>query len=220
MYLFNKIYLCTAKKSNHYYNPSIMTYSENMILNDPKRGTIEVICGSMFSGKTEELLRRLKRAKIAKQQIEIFKPAIDTRYSEDEVISHDRNSIHSTVVEHSSNILLLASNIEVVGIDEAQFFDMGLVDVCQQLADQGIRVIVAGLDMDFKRNPFGPMPNLCAIADHVEKVHAICVECGRLANYSYRMVANNKQVMLGELQEYKPLCRPCYIRMTSEKEER
>jgi len=220
LYLFNKIYLCTAKKSNHYYNPSIMTYSENMILNDPKRGTIEVICGSMFSGKTEELLRRLKRAKIAKQQIEIFKPAIDTRYSEDEVISHDRNSIHSTVVEHSSNILLLASNIEVVGIDEAQFFDMGLVDVCQQLADQGIRVIVAGLDMDFKRNPFGPMPNLCAIADHVEKVHAICVECGRLANYSYRMVANNKQVMLGELQEYKPLCRPCYIRMTSEKEER
>ncbi|MDU1903691.1 MAG: thymidine kinase [Dysgonomonas sp.] len=196
-----------------------MTYSENMILNDPKRGTIEVICGSMFSGKTEELLRRLKRAKIAKQQIEIFKPAIDTRYSEDEVISHDKNSIHSTVVEHSSNILLLASNIEVVGIDEAQFFDMGLVDVCQQLADQGIRVIVAGLDMDFKRNPFGPMPNLCAIADHVEKVHAICVECGRLANYSYRMVANNKQVMLGELQEYKPLCRPCYIRMTSEKKE-
>lgn len=194
-----------------------MTYSENVILNDPRRGTIEVICGSMFSGKTEELLRRLKRAKIAKQEIEIFKPAIDTRYSEEEIISHDKNSIHSTVVEHSSNILLLSSNVEVVGIDEAQFFDMGLAEVCQQLADQGVRVIVAGLDMDFKRNPFGPMPTLCAIADHVEKVHAICVECGRLANYSYRMVANNKQVMLGELQEYKPLCRPCYLRLTAEK---
>lgn len=166
----------------------------------------------MFSGKTEELLRRLKRAKIAKQEIEIFKPAIDTRYSEVEIISHDKNSIHSTVVEHSSNILLMSSNTEVVGIDEAQFFDMGLVDVCQQLADQGMRVIIAGLDMDYKRNPFGPMPALCAIADDVEKVHAICVECGRLANYSYRMVVNDKQVMLGELQEYKPLCRSCYLR--------
>lgn len=169
----------------------------------------------MFSGKTEELLRRLKRAKIAKQEIEIFKPAIDTRYSEDEVISHDKNSIHSTVVEHSSNILLMSSNTEVVGIDEAQFFDMGLVDVCQQLADQGIRVIIAGLDMDYKRNPFGPMPALCAIADDVEKVHAICVECSRLANYSYRTVVNDKQVMLGELQEYKPLCRSCYMRNIS-----
>lgn len=194
-----------------------MTYSENMILNDPKRGTIEVICGSMFSGKTEELLRRLKRAKIAKQKIEIFKPAIDTRYSEVEIISHDKNSIHSTVVEHSSNILLLSSNVEVVGIDEAQFFDTGLVDVCQQLADQGVRVIIAGLDMDYKRKPFGPMPNLCVIADHVEKVHAICVECGRLANYSYRTVSNDKQVMLGELQEYKPLCRSCYIQKTADK---
>lgn len=169
----------------------------------------------MFSGKTEELLRRLKRAKIAKQEIEIFKPAIDTRYSDIEITSHDKNSIHSTVVEHSSNILLLSSNVEVVGIDEAQFFDIGLVDVCQQLADQGIRVIIAGLDMDFKRNPFGPMPQLCAIADDVKKVHAICVECGRLANYSFRMVSNDKQVMLGELQEYKPLCRSCYIRNES-----
>jgi len=171
----------------------------------------------MFSGKTEELLRRLKRAKIAKQEIEIFKPAVDTRYSEVEVISHDKNSIHSTVVEHSSNILLMSSNTEVVGIDEAQFFDMGLVDVCQQLADQGIRVIVAGLDMDYKRNPFGPMPGICAIADDVEKVHAICVECGRLANYSYRTVVNDKQVMLGELEEYKPLCRTCYLRNTGNK---
>ncbi|SHF72962.1 thymidine kinase [Dysgonomonas macrotermitis] len=191
-----------------------MIYTENTLHETPRRGSIEVICGSMFSGKTEELLRRLKRAKIAKQEIEIFKPAIDTRYSEVEIISHDKNSIPSTVVEHSSNILLLASNIEVVGIDEAQFFDQGLVDVCQQLADQGLRVIVAGLDMDFKRNPFGPMPGLCAIADDVKKVHAICVECGRLANYSFRLVSNNdKQVMLGELQEYKPLCRICYMRL-------
>ena len=190
-----------------------MIYCENTIHETNNRGSIEVICGSMFSGKTEELLRRLKRAKIAKQEIEIFKPAIDTRYSDIEITSHDKNSIPSTVVEHSSNILLLSSNIEVVGIDEAQFFDMGLVEVCQQLADQGIRVIIAGLDMDFKRNPFGPMPNLCAIADDVEKVHAICVECGKLANYSYRLVSNNdKQVMLGELQEYKPLCRSCYTR--------
>lgn len=193
-----------------------MIYSENTIHNNTKRGLIEVICGSMFSGKTEELLRRLKRAKIAKQQIEIFKPAIDTRYSEEEVISHDKNSIHSTVVDHSSSILLLSSNIEVVGIDEAQFFDAGLVDVCQQLADQGVRVIVAGLDMDFKRNSFGPMPNLCAIADHVEKVHAICVDCGQLANYSYRTVSNDNQVMLGELQEYKPLCRRCYVQKVHE----
>lgn len=194
-----------------------MIYSENTIHEISTRGSIEVICGSMFSGKTEELLRRLKRAKIAKQQIEIFKPAIDTRYSDIEVTSHDKNSIPSTVVEHSSNILLLASNIEVVAIDEAQFFDMGLVDVCQQLADQGIRVIIAGLDMDFKRNPFGPIPNLCAIADDVEKVHAICVECGKLANYSFRLVSNDKQVMLGELEEYKPLCRQCYIRLNENK---
>lgn len=191
-----------------------MVYTENTLHEVPRRGSIEVICGSMFSGKTEELLRRLKRAKIAKQQIEIFKPAIDTRYSDSEVMSHDQNSIPSSVVEHSSNILLLASNIEVVGIDEAQFFDQGLVDVCQQLADQGIRVIVAGLDMDFKRRSFGPMPLLCAIADDVKKVHAICVECGRLANYSFRLVSNEKQVMLGELQEYKPLCRLCYTRLT------
>lgn len=194
-----------------------MIYTENTIHEIANRGSIEVICGSMFSGKTEELLRRLKRAKIAKQQIEIFKPAIDTRYSDIEITSHDKNSIPSTVVEHSSNILLLASNIEVVAIDEAQFFDMGLVDVCQQLADQGIRVIIAGLDMDFKRNPFGPMPNLCAIADDVEKVHAICVECGRLANYSFRLVSNDKQVMLGELEEYKPLCRQCYMRLNEKK---
>lgn len=192
-----------------------MIYTENKINETIKRGSVEVICGSMFSGKTEELLRRMKRAQIAKQAVEIFKPAIDTRYSENEVVSHDQNSIPSTPVEHSSNILLLASNVEVVGIDEAQFFDEGLINVCQQLADEGIRVIVAGLDMDFKRKPFGPMPQLCSIADDVTKVHAICVECGRLANYSYRLVANDKQVMLGELEEYQPLCRSCYKKNTS-----
>jgi len=184
-------------------------YHEN---NETQRsGRIEVICGSMFSGKTEELLRRLRRAKFAKQTVEIFKPVIDVRYSQEEVVSHDKNSILSTPVEHSNNILLLSSEVEVVGIDEAQFFDDGLADVCQQLADQGIRVIVAGLDMDFKRVPFGAMPALCAIADDVTKVHAICVRCGALANYSYRLVKDNdKQVMLGEMDEYQPLCRKCY----------
>jgi thymidine kinase len=186
-------------------------YNENNPNETQRIGRIEVICGSMFSGKTEELLRRLRRAKIARQKVEIFKPAIDIRYSQEEVVSHDKNSILSTPVEHSSNILLLSSEVEVVGIDEAQFFDKGLVDVCQQLADQGIRVIIAGLDMDFKRVPFGPVPDLCAIADDVTKVHAICVRCGILANYSHRIVAGEKQVMLGEIQEYQPLCRVCYI---------
>ncbi len=192
-----------------------MIYCENTIDKMHTRGTIEVICGSMFSGKTEELLRRLKRAKIAKQSVEIFKPKIDVRFSAEEIVSHDRNSIHSTPVDHSSNILLLSSEVEVVGIDEAQFFDAGLVNVCQQLADQGMRVIIAGLDMDFKRVPFGPMPGLCAIADDVTKVHAICVQCGRLANYSHRIVAGDKQVMLGEIEEYKPLCRGCYLKETA-----
>ncbi len=178
-------------------------------------GRIEVICGSMFSGKTEELLRRLRRAKFAKQRVEIFKPSIDTRYSMEEVVSHDKNSIISTPVEHSNNILLLSSEVDVVGIDEAQFFDDGLVDVCQRLADQGVRVIVAGLDMDFKRVPFGPMPTLCSIADDVAKVHAICVHCGRLANYSHRLVDNEKQVMLGEMEEYQPLCRTCFLKATN-----
>ena len=186
-------------------------YNENNPNETQRKGRIEVICGSMFSGKTEELLRRLRRAKIARQKVEIFKPAIDVRYSQEEVVSHDKNSILSTPVEHSSNILLLASEVEVVGVDEAQFFDKGLTDVCQQLADQGIRVIVAGLDMDFKRIPFGPMPALCAIADDVTKVHAICVRCGSLASYSHRIVAGEKQVMLGEMHEYQPLCRKCYL---------
>ncbi len=181
--------------------------------NEPIRaGRIEVICGSMFSGKTEELLRRLRRARIARQKVEIFKPVIDTRYSQEEVVSHDRNAILSTPVEHSGNILLLSSGVEVVGIDEAQFFDEGLISVCQQLADQGVRVIIAGLDMDFRRVPFGPIPGLCANAEDVIKVHPICVRCGSLASYSYRLVKNNRQIMLGETEEYQPLCRKCYLK--------
>lgn len=176
----------------------------------PNRGRIEVICGSMFSGKTEELIRRLKRARIARQRVEIYKPSIDTRYSDEEVVSHDRNAILSTPVEAAASILLLAGDAEVVGIDEAQFFDEGLVDVCTELADAGKRVIVAGLDMDFKGVPFGPMPGLCAIAEDVTKVHAICVKCGALAYVSHRIVEGERRVMLGEQEEYEPLCRSCY----------
>lgn len=174
------------------------------------RGSIEVICGSMFSGKTEELMRRLRRAKFANQRIEVYKPALDTRYDEVEVVSHDRNSISSTPVESSASILLMSSEVDVVGIDEAQFFDTGLIAVAQELADKGVRVIIAGLDMDFRRQPFGPMAELCAIADSVDKIHAICVECGRLANYSHRLVSGEAQVLLGEVKEYAPLCRICY----------
>lgn len=173
-------------------------------------GRIEVICGSMFSGKTEELIRRLKRAKIARQRVEIYKPAIDTRYSEEDVVSHDSNSINSTPVDSARSILLLASEAQVVGIDEAQFFDESLPEVCSQLADIGKRVIVAGLDMDFKGIPFGPMPALMAIAEEVTKVHAICVRCGSLAYVSHRKVADEHRVLLGEQSEYEPLCRRCY----------
>ncbi|WP_299578204.1 thymidine kinase [uncultured Sunxiuqinia sp.] len=173
-------------------------------------GTIEVIAGSMFSGKTEELIRRLRRAQFARQKVEIFKPIVDTRYSLQDVVSHDENSIPSSPVENSANILLLAGNVDVVAIDEAQFFDKGLVDVCQKLADMGVRVIVAGLDMDFQGKPFGPMPDLMAIANYVSKVHAICVRCGSVAQFSHRLVSNDKQVFLGEKSEYEPLCRVCY----------
>jgi thymidine kinase len=173
-------------------------------------GRIEVVCGSMFSGKTEELIRRLRRAKFAQQKVEIFKPAIDVRYSEEDVVSHDQKHILSTPIESSASILLLSSDIDVVGIDEAQFLDMGLPDVCNELANRGIRVIVAGLDMDFRGVPFGPMPALCAIADDVTKVHAICVKCGSLAYVSHRTVADDRRVLLGETQEYEPLCRDCY----------
>ena len=170
----------------------------------------------MFSGKTEELIRRLKRAKFAKQQVEIFKPSIDTRYSDVDVVSHDQNTIPSTPIAPSGSILLLAGENEVIGIDEAQFLDNGLVDVCNQLANRGIRVIIAGLDMDFKGKPFGPMPALCAIADDVTKVHAICVKCGSQAYVSHRLVASDKRVLLGETQEYEPLCRECYQKAENE----
>ncbi|MFW5515453.1 MAG: thymidine kinase [Prevotella sp.] len=175
-------------------------------------GRIEVVCGSMFSGKTEELIRRMRRAQFARQKVEIFKPSIDTRYSEEEVVSHDRNAIPSTPIDASAQILLLATDIDVVGIDEAQFFDEGLIDVCNELANRGVRVIVAGLDMDYKGVPFGPIPSLCAIADEVTKVHAICVRCGALAYVSHRKVSNDRRVLLGETDEYEPLCRECYQR--------
>ena len=181
-----------------------------------RRGRIEVICGSMFSGKTEELIRRMKRAQFAKQRVEIFKSSIDTRYSEENVVSHDQNTIRSTPIDSSGNILLLASDIDVVGIDEAQFLDDGLMDVCNQLANNGVRVIVAGLDMDYKGVPFGPTPALCAVADEVTKVHAICVKCGALAYVSHRLIADDHRVMLGEQQEYEPLCRECYQKALKE----
>lgn len=175
-----------------------------------RKGWIEVICGSMFSGKTEELIRRLRRAEFAKQRVEIFKPSVDTRYHEVEVVSHDATSIRSTPVPSSSNLLLLASDIQVVGIDEAQFFDAGLPLVCQQLADSGVRVICAGLDMDFQGRPFGPMPQLMAVAEYVTKVHAICMQCGDLANFSHRMTGGTDLVQLGETESYQPLCRQCF----------
>ncbi|MBO7302287.1 MAG: thymidine kinase [Bacteroidaceae bacterium] len=194
-------------------------FSEFNQMEMARRGRIEVICGSMFSGKTEELIRRLKRAKFAKQKVEIFKPALDTRYSDVEVVSHDSNHIGSTPIESSTSILLLATDVDVVGIDEAQFFDADLVDVCNELARRGTRVIIAGLDMDFKCQPFGPMPALMSIADEVTKVHAICVRCGNLAYVSHRLVSNDKQVLLGEKAEYEPLCRECYHAAIREREE-
>lgn len=196
----------------------MVVFSEDHNSETCRRGRIEVICGSMFSGKTEELIRRLRRATFAKQRVEIFKPAIDTRYSDEEVVSHDRNSIKSTPIDSSASILLFSSEIDVVGIDEAQFFDESIVQVCTDLANRGIRVIVAGLDMDFKGIPFGPMPALCAIADEVTKVHAICVKCGNLAYVSHRTVANDKRVLLGEQHEYEPLCRCCYQKVIQEEQ--
>ena len=177
-----------------------------------RKGAIEVICGSMFSGKTEELIRRLKRAKIAKQKVEIFKPVMDVRYDESNIVSHDSNLIHSTPIPASSNILLLSHEVDVVGIDEAQFFDNGLPNVCEQLANSGLRVIVAGLDMDYTGKPFGPMPQLLAIADYITKVHAICMHCGDLANHSFRTVSDNSLIVLGEKESYIPLCRYCFVK--------
>jgi thymidine kinase len=178
-----------------------------------QEGWIEVIAGSMFSGKTEELIRRLKRAKLANLKIEVFRPAVDTRYSENKVVSHDENFFPSTTVEASFNILLLATDAIVVGIDEAQFFDSGLPDVCKQLAGMGKRVIVAGLDMDYKASPFGPMPQLMAVAEYVTKLHAICSQCGGLAQYSHRTTNEKEQVVVGEKDHYEPLCRKCYNKL-------
>jgi len=189
-------------------------FIERGIDRQKKTGSIEVIAGSMFSGKTEELIRRLKRAKIARLKVEIFKPAIDTRYSLVEVVSHDENSILSTPVESSGNIMLLSGDVDVIGIDEAQFFDNGLIDVSVSLANMGIRVIIAGLDMDFKGKPFGPIPGLMAVADHITKVHAICMRCGDVAQFSHRLSATDKLVLLGEKDEYEPLCRSCFTKAT------
>ena len=179
-----------------------------------QKGWIEVVCGSMFSGKTEELIRRLKRAEFAKLKVEIFKPSVDTRYDENDVVSHQGTSIRSTPVPTSENILLLANDVDVIGIDEAQFFDEQLPMVCEKLANSGIRVIVAGLDMDFAGNPFGPIPALLAKAEYVTKVHAICMNCGDLAQFSHRKISEDKLVLLGEVDEYEPLCRKCYTMAT------
>ena len=180
--------------------------------NIPSRaGWIEVICGSMFSGKTEELIRRLNRARIAKQKVEIFKPAMDIRYSEEQIVTHDAHAIPSTPVQSASQILLMVNDVNVVGIDEAQFFDSEITSVCNTMANNGIRVLVAGLDMDYMGVPFGPMPSLIASAEYITKLHAICMSCGDLAHYSHRIVKNEQQVLLGEKDAYEPLCRKCYL---------
>jgi len=187
-------------------------FLENTVNHNEKFGWIEVISGSMFSGKTEELIRRLKRAQFAKQKVEIFKPAIDTRYDEEMVVSHDSNEIRSTPVQAAENIRLLTSDVEVVGIDEAQFFDDEIVAVCNDLANRGVRVIIAGLDMDFQGNPFGPMPALMATAEYVTKVHAVCTRTGNLAHYSHRIIASEDLVVLGETDSYEPLSRAAYYK--------
>lgn len=191
-------------------------FLENTVNHTEQFGWIEVICGSMFSGKTEELIRRLKRAQFAKQRVEIFKPSVDTRYDDEEVVSHNATRIRSTPVPASSNIRLLANNVDVVGIDEAQFFDDEIVAVCNDLANRGVRVIVAGLDMDFKGNPFGPMPALMATAEYITKVHAVCTHTGNLAHYSHRKALNEDLVLLGETQEYEPLSRAAYYKAMQE----
>lgn len=196
-------------------------FLENTFNQEEKFGWIEVICGSMFSGKTEELIRRLRRAQFAKQKVEIFKPAVDTRYSDELVVSHDENEILCTPVPSSANIRLLANGIDVVGIDEAQFFDEEIVHVCNDLANKGVRVIVAGLDMDFKGQPFGPMPALMATAEYVTKVHAVCTKTGNLAHFSHRTIPDERLVLLGEVREYEPLSRAAYFKeMQKDREEK
>jgi len=187
-----------------------MDILENTVRVTGKRGAIEIITGSMFSGKTEELIRRLRRAQFAGLKVEIFKPSMEKRYSETRIVSHDEKSIVSTPVDHAASILMLAGDVNVIGIDEAQFFDNSIVDVCTRLADNGIRVIVAGLDIDFMGKPFGPVPALMAIAEFVTKVHAICMRCGNLAHYSFRKSDEEQVVVLGEKDKYEPLCRTCY----------
>ncbi|MEJ2583686.1 MAG: thymidine kinase [Robiginitalea sp.] len=187
-------------------------FLENTVNHEEQFGWIEVICGSMFSGKTEELIRRLKRAQFARQKVEIFKPIVDTRYHEEKVVSHDENEIRSTPVPAAANIRLLADDCQVVGIDEAQFFDDEIITVCNDLANRGVRVVVAGLDMDFRGNPFGPMPALMATAEYVTKVHAICPRTGNLAHYSFRKSQNDRLVMLGETDEYEPLSRAAFYK--------
>ncbi len=194
-------------------------FMEPTLFREEKRGWIEVICGSMFSGKTEELIRRMKRAEFANLTVRIFKPSVDTRYHTENVVSHDSNTITSTPVEHSNKIILLSQNVDVIGIDEAQFFDENIVEVCQMLANKGIRVIVAGLDMDFKAKPFGPMPQLLAVAEYITKLHAICVKCGGLANHSFRKNNEGIQVVLGEKDLYEPRCRTCYQEDLKHREE-
>jgi thymidine kinase len=206
MFTFVKVEKCTLKKR--------VMFLENSVNRDTATGWIEVITGSMFSGKTEELIRRLKRARFAGQRIEVFKPDIDTRYASEQIVSHDTRVIESIPAAHSSTVMLLTQFPEVVGIDEAQFFDMGIIQVCSQLANRGVRVIVAGLDMDYKGEPFGPVPGLLAIAEYVTKVHAICVRCGNLAHYSHRKNNSNQLVLLGETESYEPLCRTCFNKLS------
>jgi thymidine kinase len=201
VHYFWKITDSFSKKTYMFIEPNIK---------GERRGWIEVICGSMFSGKTEELIRRLKRARIANLKVEIFKPAVDVRYDEVQIVSHDENAIQSTPIDNSQKILLMAEGVDVVGVDEAQFFDTEITNVCEQLALKGARVIVAGLDMDYKRQPFGQMPNLLAVADYITKLHAICVVCGNIANYSYRTTVDEAQLLLGAKDKYEPRCRHCY----------
>ncbi|MCX2744531.1 thymidine kinase [Mangrovivirga sp. M17] len=190
-----------------FIEPSLEQYGDG----EKYSGWIEVICGSMFSGKTEELIRRLNRAVLANQKVEIFKPVIDNRYSETEIVSHNKNAIRSTTVNFADDILLKAGDCSVVGIDEAQFFDKRIVDVCNELANEGKRVVVAGLDMDYMGRPFGPMPYLMAVAEFVTKVHAICMKNGSLANYSFRKVINDDKVLVGETESYEARCRKCFF---------
>lgn len=191
-------------------------FTENIINPQHRSGWIEVISGSMFSGKTEELIRRLKRAILANQKVEIFKPIVDSRYSANKVVSHDENKIHSTPVKHSTEILKQSRNVEVIGIDEAQFFDMELTDICVKLANDGVRVILAGLDMDYLGKPFGPVPELLAVAEYITKVHAICPVCGNLAQFTHRKTTHHERVLVGAKEIYEPLCRKCYHKATNQ----